>query len=336
MRGKKPLSSVLLAAVAAAMACVGPATASAKGSGSFVSRSYKKQVEAMYGPAKRTRFKAFSTADIGVAGEMIVVDGDKNKGFFWDRKEDEIVVVMFINAADPLGVFVENLRPTDVISVREMAGMAAFSDYKAEKDAASGFIGLVADGVSAAKPELAPALKNAQKNAEKLFGLIPNKGKRRAADGRMRGKSSYARQEGGILVCLPGSGGTFESGGRGHWGLTDSPRWIKEGKGPRTDNRIPKHVIHAFFPIQPSNLFSADQSARHNTRKAGGTGALIVAPWDYKFEDNEGFYRVHVHIKRGEQIDPGKVVVLSKTPTGTAKLNRKNTRRPKVRDKRSR
>lgn len=302
-------------------------SAKAKAGGSFVSRGYKQRVEKMFGPSKRMRLQTYSTASGGdPSGEMLIVDG-KNKGFFWDRQEEEIVVVMFVNAEDPTGVFVENLRPNDVVSVREMAGIASFSDNKDEKEALSGFIGLLATGASVAKPELKDALNKAQKEAEKLFGLIPNTGKKRTADGREAGKSSYARQEGGVIVCLPGSGGTFESGPRGKWGLTGSDRWIKEGKGARTDNRIPKHVKQAYFPIQGKYL--------HNSRKVTASGALIIAPWDYKFEDNKGFYRLHVHIKRGEPVDPDDIVVTSTTSGGSGKANRPRSPRPDVVDKRT-
>jgi hypothetical protein len=36
-----------------------------------------------------------------------------------------------------------------------------------------------------------------------------------------------------------------------------------------------------------------------NRRVAGGDGAFLIAPWDYQFSDNFGFYRLEALVKRG-------------------------------------
>ena len=77
---------------------------------------------------------------------------------------------------------------------------------------------------------------------------------------------------------MPEAGGPFYSGDEDH---TD--RWIRK-PGNRTDANLPKHVVHSFFPIRGN--------ASHNGRRTTAGGRVYLTCWDYKFEDNAGYYRV--------------------------------------------
>jgi hypothetical protein len=223
------------------------------------------------------------------------------KGFTWDRAEDEALLVMFINAADPLGVSIDGLKEGDYVQVMSASGVASFSEDKGNPTASS-IVGLVAAGanvaVSAAgAPEVVPVINAAEKFAQDQFKATNAKTKRRDTFGVDPGSGHKARQEGGVLICLPEAGGTFYSGDGDH-----KDRWIK-GDGVRTNDKLPAHVFGSFFPRQGF--------ADHNTRMAQQAGQMYVVPWDWKFEDNAGFYKVFVKLKKGNGLPP---VVIERKP----------------------
>ena len=57
---------------------------------------------------------------------------------------------------------------------------------------------------------------------------------------------------------------------------------------------MPQHIFvgSAFFPRQGF-------TETHNTRTSNANGQIFVLPWDWSFEDNAGFYKAFVHIKKG-------------------------------------
>jgi hypothetical protein len=229
------------------------------------------------------------------------------KGFTWDRSQDEALLVMFINAADPLGVSIDGLQAGDTVQVLSASGIASYSEDKGNP-LASSIVGLVAAGANVAvtaagHPEVVPVLNAAEKFAQDQFKATNAKTKRRDAFGVDPGSGHKARQEGGLLVCLPEAGGTFYSGNGDR-----KERWVK-GDGVRTDDKLPAHMYGAFFPRQGY--------AAHNTRMAGQTGPMYVVPWDWKFEDNAGFYKVFVKLKKGN--GPPPVVIEANGPNGKPK-----------------
>src|SRR5262249_58873066 len=167
-----------------------------------------------------------------------------------DRQDNEVLLVLFINAADPMGVSIDGLVENDTIQVMSASGIASFSDGKGNPLATS-LVGLVSAGAKIYKPELAPAIDAGEKFAQEAFKAAASD-KRRDAFGKDPGSGHKARQEGGLLVCLPEGGGTYYSGS---WWHRD--RYIK-GNGVRTDDHIPGHIYGSFFPRQGETV--------HNTR----------------------------------------------------------------------
>lgn len=227
-------------------------------------------------------------------GNGVVAVGEHPQGFgktfIWDRQDAEILLVMFINAADDMGVSVLGLQPNDLIQVTSAAGIASFSEDKGNP-LASSITSLIAVGAKAALgltglPEIVPIVDAAEKFAQEQFKATNAKTKRRNAFGVDPSSGHKARQEGGLVISLPEAGEPYYSGNDDH-----KERWIKTD-GTRTDNHRPKHVALGFFPI-PGN-------SGHNTRFVFGNNApLYVLAWDHIFEDNAGFYKVFLHIKRG-------------------------------------
>jgi hypothetical protein len=246
----------------------------------------------------------------GPHSSVTVVGGENvpagfGKGFTWDRAEDEALLVLFINAADPLGVSIDGLKAGDQVQVMSAAGIASFSKDKGNP-LASSIVGLVAAGgnvalSAAGLPEVTPILNAAEAFAKDQFKATGNKRELRDAYGAIPNSGGKAREEGGILVCLPESGGPFYSGDDDH-----KNRWV-QGSGDRTDDKLPGHIFGAFFPRQGF--------ADHNTRIAQQDGQMYVVPWDWAFDDNAGYYKVYVKLKKGNGPPPPPVILRKTTPT---------------------
>src|SRR5262249_38228694 len=212
------------------------------------------------------------------------------KGFVWDRADPEIMLVMFINAADPLGVSIEGMQAGDTVQVLSASRIASFSSAKGNPLAAS-IVGLVAAGAKVVvgpegAPQAVPAIDAAETFAKEQFKATNAKTKRRDAFGVDPGSGGKARQEGGLLVCLPEAGGTFYSGNGDH-----KERWVQKD-GTRTVENMPAHFnYNAFFPRQGF--------PEHNTRMVRQTGPMYVLAWDHAFDDNAGFYKIFVKLTKG-------------------------------------
>ncbi len=185
------------------------------------------------------------------AGNGVVVVGEHplgfGKTFIWDRADDQILLVMFINAADDMGVSVLGLQPNDVIQVTSAAGIASFSEDKGNP-LASSIVGLIGVGAKAALgltglPEVVPIVDAAEKIAQEQFKATNAKTKRRNAFGVDPGSGHKAKQEGGLVISFPEAGEPYYSGNSDH-----KERWIKPD-GTRTDDHRPNHVVFGFFPI---------------------------------------------------------------------------------------
>jgi hypothetical protein len=242
---------------------------------------------------KFANLKGDKTA-LTASGSRLIVGGEGlpkgfGVGFTWDRAEPEALLVMFVNAADPYGISIEGLKAGDQLQVMSASGIASYSEDKGNPDADS-IIGLVAKGANialdaAGLPEVTPLVTAAEEYARSKFKATNAKTKRRDPFGVDPGSGHKARQEGGLLVCLPEAGGIHYSGNNDH-----KERWIK-GDGVRSDANRPAHVFGAFFPQQGLNSL--------NTRMIQQDGVAYVTAWDWKFEDNAGFYKVFVKLTRG-------------------------------------
>ncbi len=217
------------------------------------------------------------------------------KGFTWDRSDNEVLLVLFINAADPLGISIDGMQAGDQLQVLSASGIASFSKDKGNP-LASSIVGLLAAGGKVAAgaegvPEINPVIDAAEQFAKDQFKATGSRRELRDAFGVEPASGKMARQEGGLLVCMPEAGGTFYSGDDGH-----KERWVKPD-GTRSDEHLPAHFNYAaFFPRQGYG--------DHNTRVAQQSGPLYVLAWDWAFDDNAGFYKVFVKLTKGNGLQP--------------------------------
>ena len=114
--------------------------------------AYQSLVKAKYGRLRRAT-PANRIAAASSPGNTVVAVGDAPEGFgkifTWDRKDDEILLVVFINAADSLGISIDGIRNDDIVEITSAAGIASFSEDKGSP-LASSIVGLVAVGAKAA------------------------------------------------------------------------------------------------------------------------------------------------------------------------------------------
>jgi hypothetical protein len=215
-------------------------------------------------------------------------------GFHWDRKDDQIRLVLFINAADTVGVCIDGVQDGDMVHVTSAAGLCYFDKDKGNPRLAS-LVGLVAAGAQAGAaaygvPEAAPLIAAAEKFAAEQFKGTGEKKKPRDPFGVDPGSGHKARNEGGVVVCMPADGGPVYSGKRGR-------RITKNAD--RTDHIRPPHFKYGYF---------LQREPDKNVRTASDNGQMYVLAWDFAFEDNAGYYKVFLHIKKGPPPNSGPIV----------------------------
>ncbi|MES0000958.1 hypothetical protein NKJ90_19495 [Mesorhizobium sp. M0051] len=275
----------------------------AKGGGKVVSSSsaWLRKKTAIYGKVRSLKSSETILALAGSdakANSIPKVIGDAPKGFGqtlpWDPADEELAVVAFVNPADVLGILITGVTKGDTIEVVSASGIASYSE-DTKNEGVAGFIGVVGVGAGIAAtafgaPEIVPLVTAATKYAQEQWKEEKVKTKRRDAFGVDPGSQHKARQEGGILISMPAAGGPITSGNNDH-----RENWIKE-PGDRVAKNYPPQVKNAFFVTRdrPSARATVD-------------GDIYIIAWDHKFEDNFGFYRVNLLLKRGDTPDPGDV-----------------------------
>lgn len=262
--------------------------------------AYRSMVEAKYGISLRSTRGNLIAANGSSGSSVVQVGGEPQgfgKGFQWDRQDDKILLAVFLNAADDLGVSIAGVERSDTIQISSAAGVASFSEDKGNP-LASSIVGLVAVGGKAVlgatgNGEFIPIVNAAESFAKDQFKATNAKTKRRNAFGVDPGSGHKAKQEGGIIVSLPEAGGPYYSG-------ESTNRWIKPD-GTRNDTNLPIHIPFgtAFFPMQGFNS--------HNTRTITTGGEIYVLPWDWKFDDNAGYYKVFILIQKGPPLQDGPI-----------------------------
>ncbi|GAA4305873.1 hypothetical protein [Compostibacter hankyongensis] len=216
-------------------------------------------------------------------------EGYATNGFVWDRGADEALFVAFISPENPVGIYIDGIHAGDWIEITSATGICSFSKDTGHS-AISGIIGLISEGVGIAAtlyghPEVTAFVNLGAKYIQDKLKPTGAAAKKRDAFGVEPGSGLKAREEGGVLVCLPQAGGTFTSGDDDHTG-----RWIKK-PGDRVPENYPPHVYGSFFLRQGDSA--------NNRQQATISGQVYLLAWDWKFEDNAGYYQVFVHVKKG-------------------------------------
>jgi len=230
--------------------------------------------------------------------------------FFWGREEPQALLAVYISAGDFLGISIQGLQASDRIVVTSATGLASFGEDDGQTE--KSIIGLIALGASVGSgllghPEAIPYIQQAEEYVQELFKPDNVHTLVRNAYGETT-NGLMARQEGGVLVCLPEAGGTFYSG-------PHISRWIKgdslpfggssialPGSGERVPENYPDHVSGAFFLRRQD----AQGLTPHTTHRNGGQAYLIA--WDHIFPDNAGYYQLYVRLERAYSPQDGSMI----------------------------
>ena len=267
--------------------------------------AYRSLILAQQSKLKNLPARLFAAGSAsGNTGTPLGVQSQSNTSdFIWDRKDDEVLFDAVVNAADPAGISIQGVKSGDIVEIEDLSGVASFADDEGNKVAQSiiAVIGVGADGVAEyyQHPEAVKIIDQLTTIAKDQFNATGAKEKFRDGYGADPSDGGKAQAEGGIIVCLPGSGGAYYSGSPDH-----QERWIKKD-GTRDFAHMPAHIKPgtAFFPLR--------FDATHNRQTITSDGQIIVLAWDdgNAFGDNAGFYRVHIHLKKGAgPVDPGPIL----------------------------
>lgn len=201
-------------------------------------------------------------------------------------------VLVGVSSNDPTGAEIAGLEAGDIIGIGEMAGECSFSTVSVKLikgiiNVANKIAGETAEILTdgAAEP-VVKAWNDSLKAVEDGFNQKDIDTKLRDAWGETKG-GGYATHEGGILVCLPQSGGPLN---QDQFKLNDDA-----GK----NGRLPKYYPQgkAFFPC---NLPGGTMYA-----PASESGTAYILAYDSKFSDNQGAYNIEICIMRPSKAPSG-------------------------------
>jgi hypothetical protein len=235
------------------------------------------------------------------------------KTFFWDRKDESIVLVVFVNPADFLGVSISNLKAGDTMQVTTVAGAAAFS-----KDTGhpflSGLVGLLAAGAKAVLDATGdsafdPVVAAAEQFAKDQFKGTGSAQQFRDAFG-VDESGGFALEEGGVIVVPPQGQGPYYSADpdhRDHWASQPPKGSGRRGLPKFLQSTPPNPTRDPFFFLshRELNLFPCTQD-----------GEAYILAWDQPgaFGDNTGFYKIFVHISQQTTGSGSGGTIFSKDP----------------------
>jgi hypothetical protein len=251
--------------------------------------AYRSLANAVFQTADSNGSGVGSTASaLTATGVGALPNGYQPGRFDWDRQHGNVLLALFVNAADAFGVSIGGIEAGDTIIVESCSGIASFSEDTGSPLAAS-IVGVLAAGLDLAATlsghaELTPVIEAGETFAKDQFKATHAKTKLRDAFGVDPGSGHKAKQEGGVIISFPEAQGPYYSGNDDH-----KERWIK-APGDRSDTNRPAHVHYGFFPFR--------EAPAHNRRIVHASGELFVTPWDWSHGDNAGYYRVVLHIFR--------------------------------------
>ncbi|KAB2879782.1 hypothetical protein F9K33_08090 [bacterium] len=199
-----------------------------------------------------------------------------------------------IPANDEVGVIIDNVLPGDEIIIYDASGIASFKETSMAL--IKGVVGIAnALGTTAlmfatdgAAAPFVSAWDSALDNVNKAIGDAPIKHGRRDAYGQDPGTGDYAKDEGGLVVCMPETSGAIYA--------TDDYHFAD---GAKSHGR--KYEYYSKKAKANNVLFPCNVSGGLMSATATKAGAIHVLAFDEKFTDNAGSYTVGLVVIRGQR-----------------------------------
>jgi len=236
--------------------------------------------------------------------------------FDWDRTaEPQVVLAVFVNAADQLGVCITGLQPTDQIQVSSASGLATFSKDTGNPTLAS-LVGVLAAGAvgtlnATGNPEFDGLVTSAEQFAQQAFKGTGAGTKSRDAFG-VDSSGGVALEEGGVIVCMPGAGGTFYSADPDHRNM-----WATQPLSNGAPRGLPKGVLSEGFPVTPFGFLG--RTTLNIPFVCQQAGEAYIVAWDFAFSDNAGTYKLFVTLTNGALAPPPVILAKGKPNAHGAK-----------------
>ena len=194
-----------------------------------------------------------------------------------------------VSATDHSGVRISNVKKGDIIRVVSISGLCSFSDKSFVANFLSvcgivGFVGAALDKAGLGSSAVGTIAQTIKEGSKALKPYAGQRGKIRTGYGeKMSG--SYARKEGGILVCMPQAHGSIYATDRNHL-----------DKDAERNGRLHKYVpLHnqgkCFFPYPDGSMEG----------RATDDGTVHVLTFDKDHMDNDGAYDVEFTIIRADE-----------------------------------
>ncbi len=204
-----------------------------------------------------------------------------------------------IPANDDTGITIDNVQTGDTIIVYDASGIASFD--KVNMALVKGIVGIanaaVGTALVVAQPETAPFVATWNAGVDAIMKAVPDElgDKRRDMYGCDPGSGDYAKNEGGLIVCMPESHGPIYA--------TDDYHLTGDTK---SDGRLYKYYSsdtkkkNAFFPCPITNDPSNPDSDNNGRMQATATinGAVHILAFDEDYSDNAGYYNVGLVVVR--------------------------------------
>lgn len=196
-----------------------------------------------------------------------------------------------VSATDETGILIDNVLPGDQVIVYDASGIASFKE--ANMALIKGVVGMAnaiaGDALIFATDGAAAPFVDTWNKAVSSIGDAVGDGKMNHANrdmyGRDPGTGDYAKEEGGLIVCMPESKGAVYA--------TDDFYLTGDTKnhGRKYDYYSSKaKSMNVFYPCNVSGgLMKAT---------AGIAGAVHILAFDSKFTDNCGSYTVGIIVLR--------------------------------------
>lgn len=198
----------------------------------------------------------------------------------------------YVSANDDKGLIVDGIKNGDTVYIENVSGIASFD--KTSLDPVAGIIavanaitknglGVLTEGQSLV---FNGAFDTAAETLEKKFAGHEIEHCRRDAYGQDPGTDDYAKNEGGLVICMPKAHGALYA--------TDENQF--HDNDVHKNGRLPKYFsanvkkMNSFFPCNKNG------GQMYATAEVDGSANILA--FDQKFTDNCGYYELKLSVVR--------------------------------------